>query len=73
MSEKESPNGEDAPGRFVEQARLEARGGLLREYVDFLRHSKKWWLAPTIVLLLLIGVFVMLAGTVAAPLIYTLF
>jgi len=47
--------------------------GLLREYWDFLRHNKKWWLIPIIVALLLVGVLVILGGTAAAPFIYTLF
>ena len=47
--------------------------GLLREIFDFLRHSKKWWLTPIILSLLLAGVFIVLSGTAAAPFIYTLF
>lgn len=48
------------------------RPGLLREFVDFLRHNKKWWLAPIIIVLLLLGVIVILGGTAAAPFIYPL-
>jgi hypothetical protein len=47
--------------------------GLVREFVDFLLHNKKWWLAPIIVILLLFGLLIILAGTGAAPFIYTLF
>ena len=47
--------------------------GLLRELFDLLRHNKKWWLAPIIIVLLLVSVLVLLAGTAAAPFIYTLF
>ena len=47
--------------------------GLVREFWDFLRHNKKWWLAPIIVILLLFGLLIILAGTGAAPFIYTLF
>jgi hypothetical protein len=46
---------------------------LLREFWDFLSHNKKWWLAPIIVILLLFGLLIILAGTGAAPFIYTLF
>ena len=46
---------------------------ILREFVDFLRHNGKWWLIPILVLMVLLGVFVMLSGTAAAPFIYTLF
>jgi hypothetical protein len=61
----------DNKTRFAEQASGK-RPGLLREFVDFLRHNKKWWLAPIIVMLLLIGVIVILGGTAAAPFIYPL-
>jgi len=47
--------------------------GILREFWDFLRQNKKWWLLPALVMLLLLGVFVVLAGTGAGPFIYTLF
>ena len=47
--------------------------GLIREFWDFLKHSKKWWLTPIIVVLLLFGLLLILGGTVAAPFIYTMF
>ena len=47
--------------------------GVLREFWDFLRENRAWWLAPIVVVLLLISVLVILGATGAAPLIYTLF
>jgi len=47
--------------------------GLITEFMDFLLHNKKWWLAPIIVFLLLLGIIAILGGTGAAPFIYTLF
>ncbi len=47
--------------------------GLICEFWDFLKHNKKWWLAPIILVLLLFGVLLILGGTAAAPFIYTLF
>ena len=47
--------------------------GLVREFVDFLRYNKKWWLTPIILALLLVAGLVILGGTAAAPFIYTLF
>ena len=35
--------------------------------------SKKWWLTPIVVMLLLFGVLIFMSGTGAAPFIYTLF
>jgi len=57
---------------FASEARGQ-RSGLVREFVDFLRDNKKWWLAPIIVSVLLLGALVLLGGTAAAPFIYTLF
>jgi hypothetical protein len=47
--------------------------GLLRELIAFLRHNKKWWLAPVIISVLLLGVLVVLGGTGVAPFIYSFF
>jgi hypothetical protein len=46
---------------------------MVGEMVSFLLHNKKWWLLPTIVVLLLVGLFVVLGATGAAPFIYTIF
>jgi hypothetical protein len=47
--------------------------GLLREFWEYLGQSKKWWLLPILIVLLLFGLLAILAGTGAAPFIYTLF
>ena len=49
------------------------RQGLASEFFDFLKHNKKWWLLPIIVVVLALGALVFLSGTGAAPFIYTLF
>ena len=47
---------------------------LFFEFCRFLKARKKLWLAPILILMLLLGMLVVLAeGTVVAPLIYTLF
>ena len=46
---------------------------LFAEVWYFVLHNKKWWLTPVFVLLLLLSLVVILAGTGAAPFIYTLF
>ena len=46
---------------------------LLKEIFRFLQHNKKWWLAPLVVMLLLVGALLALGGTAVAPFIYTLF
>ena len=55
------------------RAAHEKAPGVLREFGDFLLHNKKWWLTPIILVLLLFGLLIVLAGSSAAPFIYTLF
>jgi hypothetical protein len=62
----------DAVSRFEEQSN-EAQTGIVREFVDFLRCNKKWWLAPIIVVLVMVGLLIVLGSSAAAPFIYTLF
>jgi hypothetical protein len=61
-----------AKNDFSAQAQ-QRRSGLVGEFVDYLKHNKKWWLTPIIIVLLLVGGLVLLGGTAAAPFIYTLF
>ena len=49
------------------------RQTLASEFWDFLKHNKKWWLLPILVVFLGLGALVMLSGSGAAPFIYTLF
>lgn len=58
--------------RFQKQAQARSAGAL-SDFWYFLRHTKKWWLTPIIISLLVLGILVVLAGTGAAPFIYTLF
>lgn len=47
---------------------------IILEFWDFLKVRKKWWLAPIIIFLLLLGALIILAeGSALAPFIYTLF
>lgn len=50
-----------------------ARPGLLSEYWGFVRENQKWWLLPIVIVTLVLGLLVLVAGTGAAPFIYTLF
>ena len=61
------------PKSEFESRAEESSPGFLRELFDFLRHNKKWWLTPIVVMLVLLGVLVLLGGSAAAPFIYTLF
>lgn len=72
MAEK-SPLPTNTPPSDFERQAEEATPGLIAEFIDFLKTSKKWWLTPIIVVLLLIGALIILSGTAVAPFIYTLF
>jgi hypothetical protein len=60
------------PSDFERQAASPAIG-FFGEFWYFIRHNKKWWITPIMILLLILGVLVVLGGSGAAPLIYTLF
>jgi hypothetical protein len=57
---------------FAKQA-AGARRGIVAEFGDFLMQNKKWWLAPILIAIALLGGLAFLGGTGAAPFIYTLF
>ncbi|MEZ7992276.1 MAG: DUF5989 family protein [Halioglobus sp.] len=47
---------------------------LIKDLWDFMRERKKFWLAPIIIVMLLLGVLIVVAqGSAVAPFIYTLF
>lgn len=51
-----------------------SRLSILRDLWGFLRVRKKWWLAPIMIFLILLGALLVLAeGSALAPFIYTLF
>jgi hypothetical protein len=56
-----------------ETAAEEKHPSLAGEFVVFLKENKKWWLLPILVVLLLVALLSIFAGTGAAPFIYTMF
>ena len=47
---------------------------LVREFWDFLKVRKKWWLLPIIIVMVLVGSLLVFAqGSALAPFIYTIF
>jgi len=48
--------------------------GVLKELWDFMKVRKRWWLAPIVIVLLLLGLLIIFTESSAvAPFIYTLF
>ncbi len=69
MTDQDDSKQED----FAAEASAGRRRTLVAEFVEFLGENKKWWLAPILISILLLGTLVLLGGTAAAPFIYTLF
>ena len=47
---------------------------IVYEFWDFLKVRKKWWLAPIVLFLVLLGALIIFTeGSAVAPFIYTLF
>jgi hypothetical protein len=70
MPHDPAPNNEPA---HLDDLASQRAPGVIREFWDYLRNNKKWWLTPIIVILLIFSGLVILSGTAAAPFIYTLF
>jgi hypothetical protein len=64
---------QNRPSEFETLASTERPSGIVSEFWQFLKHNKKWWLAPILIVLLLFGALIFMSGTAAAPFIYTLF
>ena len=48
--------------------------GFLREFFEFLKERKKYWLLPIIIILGFFGILIVLSqGSAVAPFIYTIF
>jgi hypothetical protein len=73
MSDPEQNNAPSSQAQdFAHQAEQQSPG-IIREFWDFLRTNKKWWLTPIILVLLVVGLLIVFGGGAAAPFIYTLF
>ena len=60
-----------------EQSFLEASeagsGGLISEFIGFMKENAKWWLLPFLIVFGILGAALILGSTGAAPFIYTMF
>ena len=61
------------PENDFEKSAEQKEKGVFREVWDLLKHNKKWWLLPILLVLAAVGVLLVLGATGAAPFIYTLF
>jgi hypothetical protein len=75
MTEQLHDSNDESANEFSQQA-AEAPPGIVREFWEFLRDNKKWWITPIVLVLLLVSALAILSalgGGAAAPFIYTLF
>ena len=50
------------------------RFSILSEFWHFLKYRKKWWLAPILIMLLMLSLLIVFTeGTAMAPFVYALF
>jgi hypothetical protein len=62
----------NVPGN--DEALLMSRFSIIKEFLEFLRERKKWWIAPIVIFLLVLGSILIFAkGSALAPFIYSLF
>jgi hypothetical protein len=72
MTQPIEPGDPERADAFI-QAADRPTGGVSREVFRFLMQTKKWWLLPIVLALVLVGAIAVLGGSGAAPFIYTLF
>ncbi len=70
---RRSPAKDPPDEEILKRMSAETSPGMLRELFDLMRHNKKWWLLPAIAMILLAALLIVLAGSGAAPFVYTLF
>ena len=56
------------PQKSFDELKEQSRSGLIAEFMYFLGQNKKWWLLPILIVIGMVGILVLLAGTGAAPL-----
>jgi hypothetical protein len=70
--QSEHTKDQDRQADNFEQAAQEKSPSFVSEFWEFLLHNKKWWLAPIVLVLLLLSLLV-IGSPATAPFIYTLF
>jgi hypothetical protein len=61
-------------GQFDATINRMGRLSIIKEFLEFLRERKKWWIAPIVLFLLVLGGLLIFAkGSALAPFIYSLF
>ncbi|MCB9729739.1 MAG: hypothetical protein H6744_05545 [Deltaproteobacteria bacterium] len=67
---RRTPEDDDA---FAEVAKSGGQQSFRAELWDYLRQTRKWWLTPILIVMVLIGVLLLVSSTPLSPFVYTLF
>ncbi len=59
--------------KSFEEATQDQQGGIISEFIGFMRENAKWWLIPFLIVFGLLGLLLIGSASGAAPFIYTLF
>ena len=71
MGDSNGPDGEPRSSAKEFEAQAQHKEpGIIREFWDFLRDNKKWWLLPLVLTLLGLSGLIMLASSGLGPFLY---
>jgi hypothetical protein len=57
----------------LDRAAQNAEAGFVGEMAYFLKKSRKWWLLPFVLAIVVLGALTLLSSTAVAPFIYSIF
>lgn len=66
-------NDSDKLPQSIESEADEGDISLVADFVDFIKHNKKWWLIPLLLSLALVGLLASAGGSALGPFIYPMF
>ena len=70
MNARDQHEKPDSPDETLQQHAERESVGIIREFWQFLRHNRKWWLVPFLLSLALLGLLVVLSNSPLAPFVY---
>ena len=73
MSDSSDEHDPNSGKKSFQDLPQEADRGIIREFIDFLKYNKKWWLTPIMIVTLLLIAAALLLPSPVAPFIYALF
>jgi hypothetical protein len=68
-----SDNSDPKESSFAQAGKQEQDVSVLTEFIRFLKHNKRWWMLPILLILLALGLLSILVNPATAPFIYSLF